>query len=287
MFGEEINMVNQLLVLQSDFGLVDGAVAAMTGVALTVDESLKVHNLTHEIPPFNTFEASYRLLQAVPYWPKGTVFVSVVDPGVGSKRKSVVAKTSAGQYIVTPDNGSLTHIKRVIGVEEIREISETVGRRKNSEHSNTFHGRDIYAYTGALLASGKVKFEDIGPELSVDRIVMLTGDEAEINDGKLVGTIETLDVRFGSLWTDISRTLFEEYKVNPQDQLDVSVYNGKTRVYHSFVTFVRTFSEVELGEVLLYINSMDHVGLAINQGDFARAYNIGTRDPWRIVIEKK
>ena len=77
---------NGILVLQSDFGLVDGAVAAMTGVALSVDPSLRVYNLTHEIPPYDTFEASYRLLQAVPYWPEGTVFVSVVDPGVGSKR---------------------------------------------------------------------------------------------------------------------------------------------------------------------------------------------------------
>ena len=108
--------INQLLVFQSDFGLVDGAVAAMTGVALTVDSTLRVYNLTHEIPPYDTFEASYRLLQAVPYWPAGTVFVSVVDPGVGSSRKSVVARTKGGQFIVTPENGSLTHISRVMGI---------------------------------------------------------------------------------------------------------------------------------------------------------------------------
>ena len=102
-------MTNNLLVLQSDFGLVDGAVSAMIGVALQEEPSLGVHHLTHDITPYNTFEASYRLFQTVEYWPKGTTFVSVVDPGVGSSRKSVVALTKTGQYIVTPDNGTLSY----------------------------------------------------------------------------------------------------------------------------------------------------------------------------------
>lgn len=107
-------MTNNLLVLQSDFGLVDGAVSAMIGVALQEEPSLGVHHLTHDITPYNTFEASYRLFQTVEYWPEGTTFVSVVDPGVGSSRKSVVALTKTGQYIVTPDNGTLSYIKKVV-----------------------------------------------------------------------------------------------------------------------------------------------------------------------------
>ena len=87
-------MNNNLLVLQSDFGLVDGAVSAMIGVALEESPTLKIHHLTHDITPYNIFEGSYRLFQTVDYWPEGTTFVSVVDPGVGSKRKSVVAKTA-------------------------------------------------------------------------------------------------------------------------------------------------------------------------------------------------
>lgn len=278
---------NGILVLQSDFGLVDGAVAAMTGVALSVDPSLRVYNLTHEIPPYDTFEASYRLLQAVPYWPEGTVFVSVVDPGVGSKRKSVVARTGRGQLIVSPDNGTLTHIDRVIGIEEVREIEESVGRRRDSEHSWTFHGRDVYAYTGALLASGKLQLEDIGPSFDPKDIIRLDGKKAVLEGNAITGTIETLDVRFGSLWTDISRKLFEKLNVKVHEQVDVSIYRGKTRVYHSFVTYGHTFAEVEIGEPLLYVNSMDHIGLAINQGNFAKAYNIGTRDPWVIRLEKR
>ena len=102
--------MNKTLVFQSDFGLVDGAVSAMEGVALQVDPELKLHHLTHDITPYNIFEGSYRLFQTVNYWPEGTVFVSVVDPGVGTNSKSVVAKTKTGQYIVTPDNGTLTHL---------------------------------------------------------------------------------------------------------------------------------------------------------------------------------
>ena len=171
-------MMNGLLVFQSDFGLVDGAVAAMYGVAFCVDPDLKIYDLTHNIPPYDIFEASYRLLQAVPYWPEGTVFVTVIDPGVGSARKSVVAKTVRGQYIVSPDNGSLNHIARTIGLEEVRQISESVGRRKSSGRSDTFHGRDIFAYTGALLASGKISYEDIGPVIDKDSLIMLEGNEA-------------------------------------------------------------------------------------------------------------
>ena len=279
-----MNETNQLLVFQSDFGLVDGAVAAMTGVALTVDPALRIYNLTHEIPPYDTFEASYRLLQAVPYWPAGTVFVSVVDPGVGSARKSVVARTQGGQFIVTPDNGTLTHISRVMGIEEVREISEAVGRRKNSEKQFTFHGRDVYAYTGALVASGKVPFDGVGLSYAAENIILLEGDAAKYENGRIIGTIATLDVRFGSLWTDISSSVFEKLGVVAGELVDVSIFHENKRVYHSFITYANTFTEVEIGEPLLYINSMDHVGIAINQGNFARAYNIGTRYPWRIEI---
>ena len=124
-------MNNNLLVLQSDFGLVDGAVSAMIGVALEESPTLKIHHLTHDITPYNIFEGSYRLFQTVNYWPEGTTFVSVVDPGVGSKRKSVVAKTAKNQYIVTPDNGTLSFIKKHVGIVTIREISEVANRRQS------------------------------------------------------------------------------------------------------------------------------------------------------------
>ena len=133
------------LVFQTDFGLVDGAVSAMYGVAYCVHPGLKIHDLTHDITPYNIWEASYRLIQTLEYWPENTVFVSVVDPGVGSDRKSVVARTNTGRYIVTPDNGTLTHVLRMEGICEVREIDEHINRLPRSSDSYTFHGRDVYA----------------------------------------------------------------------------------------------------------------------------------------------
>ena len=161
------------LVFQTDFGLVDGAVSAMYGVAYCVNPELKIHDLTHDITPYNIWEASYRLIQTINYWPENTVFVSVVDPGVGSDRKSVVVKTKSGRYIVTPDNGTLTHVIRLEGIEAVREIDEHINRLPRSGESYTFHGRDVYAYTGARLASGVIDFTGVGPELSVDSLVSL------------------------------------------------------------------------------------------------------------------
>src|SRR5699024_4008823 len=120
----EEDKMSENLVLQTDLGLCDGAVSAMYGVALSVDPKINVSDLTHELPQFNVREGSYRVYQALSYWPAGTVFVSVVDPGVGSDRLSVLAKTAAGHYIVTPNNGSLTHIHQNIRITELREIEE-------------------------------------------------------------------------------------------------------------------------------------------------------------------
>ena len=237
--------MKHLLVLQSDFGLSDGAVAAMEGVALSVDHQLRIYNLTHDIPPFDIYEASYRLLQAVPFWPEGSVFVSVVDPGVGSKRRSCTVKTKSGQYIVSPDNGTLGHIARVIGIESIREISKDE-RRNGKIFSQTFHGRDIYAYVGAQLAAGNKAFEEIGPEYSPDDVVFLEIPEAEFDGTMITGTIETLDVRFGSLWTNITAEQFLKLNVNYGNLIDISVCILLIIVRYNFVTddtkyFLRLF----------------------------------------------
>ena len=278
--------MNNLLVLQSDFGLVDGAVSAMIGVALEESPTLKIHHLTHDITPYNIFEGSYRLFQTVNYWPAGTTFVSVVDPGVGSKRKSVVAKTKKGQYIVTPDNGTLSFIKKHVGIEGIREISEVENRRKNTEHSYTFHGRDVYAYTGAKLASGHISFEEVGPELKVEDIVEIQVVETTLADHYVSGAIDILDIRFGSLWTSITREEFCTLKPEFGDRFEVTIYNIDMLVYQNQVTYGKSFADVRIGQPILYINSLYRVGLAINQGSFAKAYNVGVGAQWHIEIKR-
>ncbi|MGY3715967.1 SAM hydrolase/SAM-dependent halogenase family protein [Sutcliffiella cohnii] len=279
-------MMSRALVLQTDFGLSDGAVNAMYGVAFSVDATLSIFNLTHDIPPFNIWEASYRLFQTVSYWPEETVFVSVVDPGVGSDRKSVVAKTMAGQYIVTPDNGTLTHIQRSVGIEEVREIDENVNRLPRSGASHTFHGRDVYAYTAARLASGKISFEEVGPLQPVDSIVTLCCNDAEVKDGEITGIIDILDIQFGNLWSNISRELFETQGLSYGEMVEVAIKHGKRKVYLNQMAYGRSFADTRIGQPLVYVNSLDNMAIAINQGSFAKAYNIGTGSNWTIKIRK-
>ncbi len=273
------------LVFQTDFGLVDGAVSAMYGVAYTVMPDLNIHDLTHDITPFNIWEASYRLIQTINYWPEGTVFVSVVDPGVGSDRKSVVAKTKSGQYIVTPDNGTLTHVLRLEGITAAREIDENVNRLPRSGESYTFHGRDVYAFTGARLAAGIIDFEGVGSELPVESLVSLPIVEPYLDKNAACGTIDVLDVRFGSLWTNIPRTLFLQTGVQYGDRVSIMIENDTRCIYRNIILFGKSFADVYVGEALAYINSLDCVAVAINQGSFARAYNVGTGNSWRIRIE--
>ena len=273
------------LVFQTDFGLVDGAVSAMYGVAYTVNPALKIHDLTHDITPYNIWEASYRLIQTINYWPEGTVFVSVVDPGVGSDRKSVVVKTKSGRYIVTPDNGTLTHVLRAEGMEAAREIDENINRLPSSGESYTFHGRDVYAYTGARLASGIIDFEGVGPVIPVESLMLLPIVEPVLCDNAVCGTIDVLDVRFGSLWTNIPRSLFLQTGVQYGDRVSITIENDTRCVYRNIIQYARSFADVYVGEALAYVNSLDCLAVAINQGSFARAYNIGTGNSWRIRIE--
>lgn len=278
--------MSKFLVYQTDFGLSDGAVSAMYGVAFSVDENLRIFDLTHDIPQYNIWEASYRLYQTITYWPKETVFVSVVDPGVGTSRRGVVVQTTSGHTIITPDNGTLTHIKREIGIDAVYIIDESKNRLPDSVESDTFHGRDIFAYTGARLAAGQIDIAEIGPALAVEAIVELPVKEAEINNHSIVGCIDILDVRFGNLWTNIPGRIFKQYGGNYGDTFEVIIENETRQVYKNMMTFGRSFADSHLGEPLLYINSLGNIGVAINQGSFASAYHIKAGINWKITIRK-
>ena len=278
--------MKKALVLQTDFGLGDGAVSAMYGVAYSVSEDLMVADLTHEIPQYDIWEASYRLIQTVAYWPKGTVFVSVVDPGVGSTRRSIAVETVTGQYIITPDNGTLTHVKKMIGIRSARIIDESVNRLPNSGESYTFHGRDVYVYTGARLAAGVIDFAGVGPEVDTDSVIELSTVDAVYDGEKVCGTIDVLDVRFGSLWTNISRETFRKLGVEYGSRVEIVIENETRILYKNILVYAKSFADVYVGEPLVYVNSLDNIAVAINQGSIAKAYNIGTGNSWKIQIRK-
>lgn len=274
------------LVFQSDFGLGDGAVSAMHGVARMVNSDLIIDDLTHDIKPYNIFEASYRILQTIEYWPKGTVFVSVVDPGVGSDRNSIVVKTKSGHYIVTPDNGTISHVAKFIGLESARIIDEVKDRLPFSENSHTFHGRDVYAYNGAKLASDEGYYHFL-KEISLDKLVYSPIKEAKIEDGVIEGTIDILDIRFGSLWTNIPLDLLKKADIKQGDPIKVTIFYKNIKKYENQMTFGHSFADVGLGETIAYINSLINLGIAINQASFSDTYQIGTGADWTIFIKKE
>lgn len=274
---------NKMVVYQTDFGLKDGAVSEMKGVAMEVSPDLKLFDLTHEIPAFNDWEAAYRLEQTVKYWPAGTVFVSVVDPGVGTARKSVVLKTKTGHFIVTPDNGTLTLIAKSLGIAELREIDESVNRRKGSEKSNTFHGRDVYSYTGARLAAGVITFEQVGPVLP-PAVVSIPFQEAVLAGKTIKGNIPVLDVQYGNIWTNIPDTLFDRLKPKYGAIVHVVVYYKGQEKYTGDMPYTNTFGAVAQGKPLAYINSLFRVSFALNMGDFAKTYHLASGADWSVVV---
>ncbi len=275
----------KIVVFQSDFGLKDGAVSAMKGVAMGVSQELTLFDLTHEIPAYNIWEAAYRLEQTVPYWPKGTVFVSVVDPGVGTSRKSVVMKTKAGHYIVTPDNGTLTLLAESEGIDEVREIDEEVNRRKESGKSYTFHGRDVYAYTAARLAAGVITFEEVGGRLP-QQVVMIPYQKASKQGSVLKGNISILDVQYGNIWTNIPGELLQELDVKTGQLLTIRIYQNQQKKYEGKMPYVQTFGDVAEGKPLLYLNSLLQVSLALNMANFAEKFKIGSGSEWSIEVSK-
>lgn len=276
---------NKIVVFQTDYGLKDGAVAAMKGVAMGVSPDLKLFDLTHEIPAYNIWEAAYRLQQTVVYWPAGTVFVSVVDPGVGTSRRSVVLKTQSGHFIVTPDNGTLTLIAQSLGIAELREIDETVNRRKGSEGSYTFHGRDVYAYTAARLASGVITFEQVGPVLPA-QVISIPFQKATIEKGKIRGTIAILDIQYGNIWTNIPDVIFKQLNVKPGDSVKVSIYHNNIKKYEGKMPYAETFGSVAKNKPLLYLNSLMQVAFALNMGNFSEVHHIYSGNDWSVIISK-
>ena len=273
------------LVLQSDFGTKDGAVAAMKGVAVGVDPHLPIFDLSHENTPYDIWEAAYRLKQSAPFWPAGTVFISVVDPGVGTTRASIVLQTKSGHYFVGPDNGTWTLVAEDLGIAAVRRIDEQLNRRAGSEKSYTFHGRDIYAFTGARLASGTITFEQVGPLLE-PKVISLPYEKPGLEKGVLRGTIPMVDFHYGNVWTNIPDTLFNELKPAFGDKFLVVIYHEGREAFRGVLPYVRTFGEVAEDAPLLYLNSLLNVSFALNMGSFSQKHGLASGGGWTTGVEK-
>ena len=254
------------IVLQSDFGISTGLPASMTAVISRLDPEIRIYDLCHEIREYDIRQAGSTLASTWPYWAEGTIFVSVVDPGVGTARKSCVALLDNGSYVVTPDNGTLSYLfEHILAV---REIDEKVNRLPGSNNHHTFHGRDVYAYTAARLASGIIDYAGVGPEYPVQEIVHFDLPKAEIIDGVAYGEVTGAHDHFGNVGISIPNEMIKEIGVEVGDFCHLSIVKEDTVLYESDMMFHHSFGWVATGEPILNECSNDYVELSINQGSF-------------------
>ena len=278
--------MRNFLVMQTDFSLKSAAVSVMHGVSYQVDRELIVEDISHEVAKWNPYAASTNLAYTLPYWPEGTVFVSVIDPGVGTDRKACVAKTKNGYYVVTPDNGALTHIVQEYGIEEVRIIDEKVNRYPGTEQINIFHGRDLFAYCGARLASGKITFEEVGPAYDVSEIVIIETPDADVCDGVIYGFNKTCNANFGINVSNIPAALLEKIDVKLGDMVHLTVsHNGKVH-FDGDVLYHRSFGYVAPGEPICYNAEGMLVGFALNLENFMERYNTEPGPDWLVTVKK-
>lgn len=269
------------LILQADFSGV-----VMTGVAHTVEPRLRIVNVRPLIPLYDINAASESLAYNAQTWPPGTVFVSVVDPGVGTKRKSVVLRTNNDLYFVSPDNGSLSGPSKKYGIKAVREIDESVNRIPGSDWAHTFHGRDVYSYTGARLAAGVINFTEVGPKLAA-RVMELPAGTASFEDGILRGHVAGGIDRLGNAYFSIDRQLFEQARPELGQRYRVTITHQGNTVWSGALSYVKSFGGVDVGSPLLFVDSSGNLAVAINQGNFAKTHGIGKGPDWLVTVTRE
>jgi S-adenosylmethionine hydrolase len=253
------------IVFMTDFGIANDAVAICKAVMLGIAPDVRIIDITHQVTPYSIEEGARFLAAVSPYYPGGTVFVAVIDPGVGTSRKAIIVKSKKGQYFVLPDNGLITPVIDRDGLDSAREITNP-NWTIQAPISSTFHGRDIFSPAGAHLAAGW-DFSLVGPVVS--QLVRLTPKTSTTTEKGIAGDIIAIDDPFGSLITDIPGDEFKKLGYNLGDKFRVEI-NKKSVT----LPYVKTFMDVPVGDVLLYIDSRDRVGIAINQGNYSKKFSV-------------
>ncbi len=262
----------------TDFGTDNDAVPICKGVIYGIDPDVRIVDLTHQVTPYSILEGARNLSGTTPYYPAGTIFEVVVDPGVGTSRKAVVVKSKRGQYFVLPDNGLMTLVEDRDGLEGAREITNPAWMI-GSKLSSTFHGRDIFSPAAAHLARGD-DWTTAGPVVPIEKLVRLNIPAAKIDEKGISGTILAIDRPFGSLISNIEGEDFRKLGYQHGDKVQVTLAGHEVSV-----PFVKTFADVPLGAPLLYIDSRGHIGIAINQGNYSAVHHV--TPPAAVFIPRK
>ena len=261
-----------IIVLETDFGTANDAVAVCKAVILSIAPDARIMDITHEVTPFSIADGARFLYEVTPYYPAGTVFMVVVDPGVGTSRKAVVIKSKAGQYFVLPDNGLITLAANRDGLVGAREITNP-GWMTGRKISSTFHGRDIFSPVAAHLAEGW-DWTKVGPVVPLDQLVRFEPPVAKVDANGITGEVIALDDPFGSLITDISGDQFHSLGYQLGDEVKVRLSDREFTM-----PFVETFMDVPVGHMLAYIDSRGRFELALNEKNFSKTYSINPPTP--------
>ena len=264
------------IVFMTDFGTANDAVAICRAVIAGIAPDARIMDITHQVTPFQIEEASRFLYGVTPYYPAGTVFLVVVDPGVGTSRKAVIVKSKKGQFFVVPDNGLVSAVIDRDGFEGAREITNQHWMIQ-AAISSTFHGRDIFSPAAAHLAEGW-DYTIAGPE--VPQLVRLTAKTAKVEAKGITGEIIGVDDPYGSLITDVSKEDLESLGYSLDDKVTVQVNKKPVTL-----PYVKTFMNVPVGAPLLYVDSRGRVGIAVNQGNYSKKFSI--EPPATLFIPRK
>jgi S-adenosylmethionine hydrolase len=258
------------IVFLSDFGTANDSVAICKAVILGIAPDVRIMDITHRVTPYSIEEGARFLAGVTPYYPSGTIFLAVVDPGVGTSRKAVIVKTNKDQLFVLPDNGLITPVADRDGVDSAREITNPAWMM-GTNISSTFHGRDVFAPAAAHLAAGE-DWTLAGAEIR--DLVRLSPRTATIDGSGITGAVVGLDDPYGNLITDISGDDFRALGYSPGDRIGIKIDKG-------FYTlpYARTFMDVPVGQPLLFIDSRGRVGVALNERDFSQRYKIAPPVP--------
>jgi hypothetical protein len=244
--------------LTTDFELKDPYVAEMKAAILSVRPNAAVVDITHEIEKFNIRMGAYVLASATPYFPKGTIHVAVVDPGVGTRRRPILVQTRRG-FFIGPDNGLLILAAENQGISGVHEITNP--RVMLPRVSSTFHGRDIFAPAAAHLANG-VRPAEFGPEIS--RAVKPEFTRVTLRKGVLFGEVLHVD-NFGNIITNIREK--ETARIHVKDVVSVELSNRKLKL-----KLCKAYGEAKPQEPLALIGSHNYLEIALNQGSAAAEF---------------
>lgn len=273
-FGISVHAAPPLIGFVSDFGLDNESVGVCKGVMYRLAPEARIVDLTHNVPAFDIWEGSIVLRETTSF-PAGTVFVAVIDPGVGSNRQAVALRTDRSYVYIAPNNGLLSW---VVQQQQVEELVELDSKRVNPQWKpGTFDGRDLFSPAAALIARGG-QLAEYGTPMPLEELVLFDIPKVRVAPGVVSGIMERMDKPYGNALTTVTRSHLEAAAIRPGQRLVLQHETGPELE----LPFVTTFSDVPEGRPLAYLDSRGHLAFAVNQGHFMGTYGVGIKEGFHV-----